>query len=165
MLQAVTTSVGAPSQPSVFDKCRAMTERVAIARAEDAYCYFRVIESPQEPEVMVGGRKLVMLGSNNYLGLTNHPKVKEAAVDAVRRFGTGCAGSRFRRWSVSACGCFPPAARSTAGWRGTRKPSWGGCAESMRAGPSALTSLMACRSNFHNGASTCAARTRSRSCG
>ena len=94
MLQAVTTSVGAPSQPSVFDKCRAMTERVAIARTEDAYCYFRVIESPQEPEVVVGSRKLVMLGSNNYLGLTNHPKVKEAAVDAVRRFGTGCAGSR-----------------------------------------------------------------------
>src|SRR5262249_28246686 len=94
MLQAVTTSVGAPSQPSVFDKCRAMTERVATARTEDAYCYFRVIESPQDPEVIVGGRKLVMLGSNNYLGLTNHPKVKEAAIDAVRRFGTGCAGSR-----------------------------------------------------------------------
>jgi 8-amino-7-oxononanoate synthase len=85
--------VGAP-RPSVFDKCEATVERVGRARAEDAYCYFRVIESAQDPEVVIGGRRLVMLGSNNYLGLTNHPKVKEAAVDAVRRFGTGCAGSR-----------------------------------------------------------------------
>jgi 8-amino-7-oxononanoate synthase len=67
---------------------------VAEARAADAYCYFRPIESAQEPEVVVGGRTLVMLGSNNYLGLTNHPKVKEAAIQAVRRYGTGCAGSR-----------------------------------------------------------------------
>ncbi len=85
--------VGAP-RPSVFDKCGATVERVGRARAEDAYCYYRVIESAQDPEVVIGGRRLVMLGSNNYLGLTNHPKVKEAAVDAVRRFGTGCAGSR-----------------------------------------------------------------------
>src|SRR5262247_3541070 len=77
-----------------YDKCRPMTERVAFARAEDAYCYFRVIESSQDPEVIVGGRTLVMLGSNNYLGLTNHPRVKEAAVTALRRYGTGCAGSR-----------------------------------------------------------------------
>ncbi len=101
MLPAVTASLVAPSQPSVFDKCQAMTQRVAIARAEDAYCYFRVIESPQDPEVIVGGRKLVMLGSNNYLGLTNHPKVKEAAVEAVRRFGTGCAGSRLLNGTLS----------------------------------------------------------------
>jgi 8-amino-7-oxononanoate synthase len=101
MAPAVTASVVAPSRPSVFDKCRAMTERVAAARAEDAYCYFRVIESPQDPEVMVDGRKLVMLGSNNYLGLTNHPKVKEAAMEAVRRFGTGCAGSRLLNGTLS----------------------------------------------------------------
>ncbi len=84
----------APSRPSVFDKCRAITGRMELARAADAYCYFRVIESAQDPEVVVGGRTLVMLGSNNYLGLTNHPKVKEAAIQAVRRYGTGCAGSR-----------------------------------------------------------------------
>jgi 8-amino-7-oxononanoate synthase len=101
MLNADTVSLGTPAQPSVFDKCRAMTERVATARAEDAYCYFRVIESPQDPEVIVGGRKLVMLGSNNYLGLTSHPKVKEAAVDALRRFGTGCAGSRLLNGTLS----------------------------------------------------------------
>jgi 8-amino-7-oxononanoate synthase len=88
--------VDAPSraEPSVFDKCRVFGERVEAARAADAYCYFRTIESAQEPEVVIGGRTLVMLGSNNYLGLCNHPKVKEAAVEALRRFGTGCAGSR-----------------------------------------------------------------------
>ena len=93
-LPGFEVAVGAARPPSVFDKCAATTARVARARAEDAYCYFRVIESAQDPEVVIGGRTLVMLGSNNYLGLTNHPKVKEAAVEAVRRYGTGCAGSR-----------------------------------------------------------------------
>jgi 8-amino-7-oxononanoate synthase len=101
MPPAVTASLVVPSLPPVFDKCRAMTERVAAAQAEEAYCYFRVIDSPQDPEVIVDGRKLVMLGSNNYLGLTNHPKVKEAAVEAVRRFGTGCAGSRLLNGTLS----------------------------------------------------------------
>jgi 8-amino-7-oxononanoate synthase len=80
--------------PALFDKCRALGERVAAAREANAYCYYRALESAQEPEVVVGGRTLVMLGSNNYLGLTNHPRVKEAAVRAVHRYGTGCAGSR-----------------------------------------------------------------------
>jgi 8-amino-7-oxononanoate synthase len=84
----------AAARPRVFDKCRVLAERVEAAQAADMYCYYRAIESAQEPEVVVGGRTLVMLGSNNYLGLTNHPKVKEAAVQAVRRYGTGCAGSR-----------------------------------------------------------------------
>src|SRR5262245_20063855 len=82
------------ADPSVFDKCRVFAEREQAARAADAYCYYRPIESAQEPEVVIGGRRLVMLGSNNYLGLCNHPKVKEAAVEALRRYGTGCAGSR-----------------------------------------------------------------------
>jgi len=80
--------------PPVFDKCRVLVARVEASRAADTYCYFRTIESAQEPEVVVGGRTLVMLGSNNYLGLSSHPKVKEAAIQAVRRYGTGCAGSR-----------------------------------------------------------------------
>jgi 8-amino-7-oxononanoate synthase len=84
----------ADSHPPLFDKCRVVTERMKAALAADTYCYFRTIESAQEPEVVVGGRTLVMLGSNNYLGLTNHPQVKEAAIEAVRRYGTGCAGSR-----------------------------------------------------------------------
>jgi 8-amino-7-oxononanoate synthase len=88
------TDLPSHAEPSVFDKCRVFGERVEAARAADVYCYFRTIESAQEPEVVIGGRTLVMLGSNNYLGLCNHPKVKEAAIAALRRFGTGCAGSR-----------------------------------------------------------------------
>ncbi len=59
------------------------------------YSYFRVIESAQENLVRIGGRDVIMLGSNNYLGLTNHPAVKEAARRAIAKYGTGCAGSRF----------------------------------------------------------------------
>src|SRR5512134_1937455 len=59
------------------------------------YPYFRVVESEQDPEVIVAGKKMIMLGSNNYLGLTSHPRVKEAAIEAVKKYGTGCAGSRF----------------------------------------------------------------------
>jgi len=59
------------------------------------YPYFRVIESDQDTEVMMNGRKVLMFGSNSYLGLTNHPKVKEAAIAAILKYGTGCAGSRF----------------------------------------------------------------------
>ncbi|HDH57599.1 MAG TPA: aminotransferase class I/II-fold pyridoxal phosphate-dependent enzyme [Bacteroidetes bacterium] len=59
------------------------------------YPYFRPIESDQDTVVNLNGQKVLMLGSNNYLGLTNHPEVKEAAIQAIRDFGTGCAGSRF----------------------------------------------------------------------
>jgi 8-amino-7-oxononanoate synthase len=59
------------------------------------YPYFRVIESDQDTEVMINGKKVLMFGSNSYLGLTNHPKVKEAAKKAIDKYGTGCAGSRF----------------------------------------------------------------------
>ncbi|MDF9829725.1 pyridoxal phosphate-dependent aminotransferase family protein [Parabacteroides sp. PF5-6] len=65
------------------------------AKAAGIYPYFRVIESDQDTEVIINGKKVLMFGSNAYLGLTNHPKVKEAAVDAIRKYGTGCAGSRF----------------------------------------------------------------------
>ncbi len=59
------------------------------------YPYFRMVESEQNPEVIVEGKKMIMLGSNNYLGLTSHPKVKQAAIEAIRKYGSGCAGSRF----------------------------------------------------------------------
>ncbi|MBC8313321.1 MAG: pyridoxal phosphate-dependent aminotransferase family protein [Candidatus Cloacimonetes bacterium] len=59
------------------------------------YPYFRVISSEQDTEVIVNGKKTLMLGSNSYLGLTNHPKVKEASINAIKKYGTGCAGSRF----------------------------------------------------------------------
>ncbi len=59
------------------------------------YPYFREIESEQDTEVVINGNKVLMFGSNSYLGLTNHPKVKEAAIAAIKKYGTGCAGSRF----------------------------------------------------------------------
>ena len=65
------------------------------AKAAGIYPYFREIESDQDTEVTIHGKKVLMFGSNAYLGLTNHPKVKEAAIEAIRKYGTGCAGSRF----------------------------------------------------------------------
>jgi 8-amino-7-oxononanoate synthase len=67
----------------------------AEVRALGLYPYFRTISSAQDTEVIMDGRKVLMLGSNSYLGLTNHPKIKEATQAAVGKYGTGCAGSRF----------------------------------------------------------------------
>jgi len=64
-------------------------------KALGLYPYFRVIESDQDTEVTINGKKVLMFGSNAYLGLTNHPKVKEAAIAATKKYGTGMAGSRF----------------------------------------------------------------------
>ena len=65
------------------------------AKAAGIYPYFRAIESDQDTEVVISGKKVLMFGSNAYLGLTNHPKVIEAAVAATKKYGTGMAGSRF----------------------------------------------------------------------
>jgi 8-amino-7-oxononanoate synthase len=65
------------------------------AMAAGIYPYFRQIESEQDTEVIMNGKKVLMFGSNSYLGLTNHPKIKEAAIQATLKYGTGCAGSRF----------------------------------------------------------------------
>jgi len=59
------------------------------------YPYFRVIESEQDTEVTINGEKVLMFGSNSYLGLTNHPEIKKASIDAINKYGCGCAGSRF----------------------------------------------------------------------
>jgi len=59
------------------------------------YPYFRPIEENEGPVVQIEGKKIVMAGSNNYLGLTAHPKVKEAAIKAIEKYGTGCSGSRY----------------------------------------------------------------------
>lgn len=64
-------------------------------KALGVYPYFRVIESEQDTEVTMNGKKVLMFGSNSYLGLTNHPKIKEAAIEATKKYGSGCAGSRF----------------------------------------------------------------------
>ncbi len=65
------------------------------AQAKGIYPYFRKIESEQDTEVIIDGRRVLMFGSNAYLGLTNHPKLKEAAIAATEKYGTGCAGSCF----------------------------------------------------------------------
>ncbi len=78
---------------SIFEKCRTYTVPDDL-QAAGLWTFFRTIESGQDPIVTMGGREMVMLGSNNYLGLTSHPKVKEAAIAAVRKYGAGCAGSR-----------------------------------------------------------------------
>ncbi len=67
----------------------------SIAKEKGIYPYFRPIESAQDTEVYIDNKRVLMFGSNSYLGLTNHPKVKEAAKKAVDKYGSGCAGSRF----------------------------------------------------------------------
>lgn len=84
----------------LIDKVRSFTEAREI-EALGLYPYFRPIESEQGTVVIIEGKEVLMLGSNNYLGLTNHPEVKAAAVQAVERFGTGCAGSRFLNGTLS----------------------------------------------------------------
>jgi len=77
----------------VFQKC---SEYIFSRQVREAnlYPYYRNISSPQDPVVTLNGAKVVMLGSNNYLGLTNHPEVREASKAAIDKYGTGCAGSR-----------------------------------------------------------------------
>jgi 8-amino-7-oxononanoate synthase len=78
----------------LFKKCYDFT-RADDIKALGVYPYFRAIEENEGPVVQIEGRKIVMAGSNNYLGLTAHPKVKEAALKAVEKYGTGCSGSRY----------------------------------------------------------------------
>jgi len=79
---------------SLLDKCNNFTDAKKVMKL-GYYPYFRVISSEQDTEVLMNGKKMLMLGSNSYLGLTNHPRVKEAAVKAIEKYGSGCAGSRF----------------------------------------------------------------------
>jgi 8-amino-7-oxononanoate synthase len=79
---------------TLFNKVRNYRSAAEV-RALGLYPYFRTISSAQDSEVIIKGKKVLMLGSNSYLGLTNHPKIKEAAKAAVEKYGTGCAGSRF----------------------------------------------------------------------
>ncbi len=79
----------------VFEKCSKINEQTQALKANHCYFFFRPLESGQDAEVTVGGKRVIMAGSNNYLGLTSHPRVKEAAIKAVEKFGSGCAGSRF----------------------------------------------------------------------
>ena len=78
----------------LFHKCRTFT-RAKEAQAEGWYPYFKPIGSGADAEVVIDGKKMIMIGSNNYLGLTQHPAVKAAAIEAVKNYGSGCTGSRF----------------------------------------------------------------------
>ena len=78
----------------IFEPCYSFKE-ADLVRAAGVYPYFHAISSSTGPEVIVEGRTVVMLGSNNYLGLTHHPEVVSAAHEALDRYGTGCTGSRF----------------------------------------------------------------------
>ena len=78
----------------LFDKCKSFTT-AKDAIANGIYPYFIPLNENEGTEVVFQGNRLIMCGSNNYLGLTTHPKVREAAIDAIKRFGTSCTGSRF----------------------------------------------------------------------
>jgi len=78
----------------LFDKCSAFT-RAKEAIESGIYPYFMPLDDTEGTEVTIDGRELIMIGSNNYLGLTTDPRVREAAIDAVSRYGTSCTGSRF----------------------------------------------------------------------
>jgi 8-amino-7-oxononanoate synthase len=92
-----------PTAIDLFDKARRheRLEQLRAAREHDLMPYFRVLEGPTGPVVEMEGRERIMLGSNNYLGLTGDPRVKESARQALERFGTGLTGSRFLNGTLS----------------------------------------------------------------
>lgn len=78
----------------IFEKCK-VNPIVAEAKEKGVYPYFHCLESRQAAAVTMEGKRRIMLGSNNYLGLTTNPEVIEASLKAVEKYGTGCSGSRF----------------------------------------------------------------------
>jgi 8-amino-7-oxononanoate synthase len=92
-----------PTAIDLFEKARRheRLEQLRAAREHDLMPYFRVLEGPTGPVVAMEGRERIMLGSNNYLGLTGDPRVKQAARDALERYGTGLTGSRFLNGTLS----------------------------------------------------------------
>jgi len=78
----------------IFEKCFNFTDAKEVIQS-GLYPYFHALETGQDTQVVIEGRKTIMIGSNNYLGLTSDPRVKKAAIEAVEKFGSGCSGSRF----------------------------------------------------------------------
>lgn len=85
----------------IFEKCFNFKEDKVVKRL-GMYSYFKPISSAQAPEVELDGKKYIMAGSNNYLGLANDPEMKKAAIEAIEKFGTGSAGSRFLNGNTKA---------------------------------------------------------------
>lgn len=81
-------------QKNIHDKANAFKTSQLIKEL-GIYPYFRALESEQDTEVIIQGKKALMFGSNSYLGLTGHPKIKDAAIKAIEKYGSGCVGSRF----------------------------------------------------------------------
>lgn len=93
---AISTLV--KSQPSLFDKAARFFDPAGDymqVKSADLYPYFHPIERNEGTRAISNGREVIMAGSNNYLGLTSDPRVKEAAMQAIKQYGTGCTGSRF----------------------------------------------------------------------
>jgi len=85
----------------LFKKCEHLTN-VKTAKEKGIYPYFHQLNSKQGPQVVMEGKDIIMIGSNNYLGLTSHPEVIEAGVKALEKFGSGCSGSRFLNGTLTA---------------------------------------------------------------
>src|SRR5919204_5703498 len=107
-----------PTAIDLFDKARRheRLEQLQAARDHDLMPYFRVLEGPAGPVVDMEGRRRIMLGSNNYLGLTGDARVKDAAREALEHFGTGLTGSRFLNGTLS---LHLELERTLADWMGT----------------------------------------------
>ncbi|MEI6691675.1 MAG: pyridoxal phosphate-dependent aminotransferase family protein, partial [Chlorobium sp.] len=84
----------------LFKKCIDFTLADEV-KAQGIYPFFHPIDENEGPVVTFGGRKLVMAGSNNYLGLTADPRVKEASIQAIKKYGTSCSGSRYMTGTVN----------------------------------------------------------------
>src|SRR5574344_1142531 len=78
----------------IFAKCYEPSLATEL-QEKGVYPYFRALQSRQDVEVMMEGKRRIMLGSNNYLGLTSNPEIIEAGIHAMEQYGTGCSGSRF----------------------------------------------------------------------
>ncbi len=93
-------SISEQERMDIFAKAFGFT-RAREAQAMGIYPFFIPFDDSEGTIVRFGGREVIMIGSNNYLGLTTHPKVREAAIEAIRRYGTSCTGSRFMNGTLS----------------------------------------------------------------
>ena len=84
----------------IFKKCYEFST-VKEAKESGIYPYFIPLDENEGTEVIYNDQRVIMCGSNNYLGLTMHPKVRQAAIDAIERYGTSCTGSRFLNGNMS----------------------------------------------------------------